>query len=140
MNKVVLCTLLLVCCLSVSIVKASSGQDNELCADRGLPWVTPCYAVTSVNDFPPSIRMEGHQDSIPSIARTYIEVSPKAGEALLSSSKYISEFIFGPNLVSTCPNGGIESVGVLGNYGLHGNPNTDPFYPSGVGIVKIECY
>ena len=75
--------------------------------------------------------MEGHYNT-PLIALMYVEISSQAGEALLKNANYIYKFPAGYE----CPNGGIEIIGVLGNFGTHGTFISD--YSSGMGILKIE--
>jgi len=107
------------------------------CLDREVPWSEACYTITSINDFPPPIRMDGH-NNIPRIALTWVEVSAEAGEMLLENSSYIYYFPIEANEISECPNGGLETIGVLGNFGSNGK--FIPDYPSGIGISKIECF
>jgi len=102
--------------LSLSISFVSGVEDSE---------TEVCYYITSINDFPPPIRMEYHLN-IPAIALVEVKVSPQAGEALLNSSRYVYEF----------ENGNL--VGVLGNFGTHGQ--FSPEYPSGISILKTVGY
>lgn len=109
-------------------------QDYAPCADRAIPWSEACYTITSVNDFPPPIRMDGHQQ-IPRIASIWVEIPANAGENLLKNASYTYHFDGEGQGTPECPNGFSETIGVLGNYGENGVP----LYPSGIGISKIEC-
>jgi len=116
--------------------KANGVSDESTCYFSDTALAEPCYTITSVNDFPPPIRMDNHKN-IPNIALAWVDVSANAGEALLKNARYIYEFSIDPSSIPACPNGGKEYVGVLGNFGSHGIFMPD--YPSGMGIVKLEC-